>query len=332
MVLLEVRDLKMYYRAFGGWIRAVDGISFELERGSTLGLVGESGCGKSSVGLSLLKLLPPTAKFMSGEILFDGTDLLNLCPEDIRKIRWKRISMIFQNAMNALDPVKKVGDQLMEALTVNVNVRKDEAKKKAVELFERVGLSADRMNSYPHELSGGMKQRVIIAMALVCNPELIIADEPTTALDVVVQDQIMQLILELKEKFNLSIIFISHSASVIAETCERICVMYGGKIVEQADVRSIFKSPYHPYTISLFYSYPSIVGEVKKLISLPGAPPNLLNPPAGCRFAPRCPIAKKVCKAEEPPKFEVKKGHYSHCHFAMELDVRKIQSMLEGLT
>jgi peptide/nickel transport system ATP-binding protein len=321
----------MYYKAFGGWVRAVDGISFELERGATLGVVGESGCGKSSVGLSLIRLLPPAAKFMGGEIMFDGVDLLKLSSEDIRKIRWKRISMIFQNAMNALDPVQKVGDQLIEALTVNAKITREEARKKAVELFERVGLSAERMQSYPHELSGGMKQRVMIAMALVCNPELVIADEPTTALDVIVQDQILQLIMELKEKLNLSIIFISHSASVIAETCERICVMYGGKIVEYADARSIFKLPRHPYTASLFYSYPSIVGEVKKLVSLPGAPPNLLNPPRGCRFAPRCPVAEEICMVKEPPKIEVGKEHYSYCHLAMSLNAGEIQSKLEGL-
>jgi len=331
MPLLEVKDLRMHYRLVNGWVRAVDGVSFDLERGETLGLVGESGCGKTSVAYSLMKLLPPNGRFVGGEILFNGVDILKLPPEEVRRIRWKHISMIFQSAMNALDPVQRVGDHLIEALITNRDVTKDEARSRARELFELVGLSADRMNSYPHELSGGMKQRVIIAMSLICNPELIIADEPTTALDVIVQDQILQQIMEIKEKLGLSVMFISHNISIIAETCEKISVMYGGKILEDADTVSIFRNPRHPYTIALLHSYPSIVGEVRKLASLPGVPPNLLNPPPGCRFAPRCPIARDTCRLEEPPRVEVKKGHYSRCHFAMDPMIEKVELKLEGL-
>lgn len=318
MPLLKVKNLRTCYRTRSGWVKAVNGVSFNLERRETFGIVGESGCGKTTVGLTLMRLLPPNGKIMDGQILFNGIDWLRLTPKDVRRIRWKDMSMIFQAAMNALDPVQRVGDQIIEALRVNIDVTKEEAKTRVRELFKLVGLPTDRMNSYPHELSGGMKQRVVMVMSIICHPKLLIADEPLTALDVVVQDQILQLILELQEKLHLSVIYISHDIATIAETCDRMAIMYGGKILEYGDTVSIFRNPRTPYTNGLLKSVPSIIGEARSLISIPGTPPSLLNPPPGCPFASRCPIKKEVCTTQEPPRVKVEEDHYCYCHFAME--------------
>jgi len=250
--LLEVEGLRTYYFTRAGPVRAVDGVSFFVEKGEVFGLAGESGCGKTTAGLSILRLLPPYGRIVGGRIVFDGVDLLSIRePEFRRKYRWKRISMIFQGAMNALNPVFKVGDQIAEAIMLHEKVSKEEAMDKVRELFKKVGIEPSRVDNYPHEFSGGMRQRAMIAMALACNPELVIADEPTTALDVVIQGQILDLLRKLKEEYDLSVILITHDMSVIAELCNRVGIMYAGKLVECADVRTIFKEPSHPYTQGL---------------------------------------------------------------------------------
>ncbi len=313
--LLEVNNLKVYYDMMQGSVKAVDDVSFKIRRGDAFGLAGESGCGKTTVALSIMKLLPKNGRIVSGEMVFEGIDLVKLNEEEMRKIRWKRISMVFQGAMNALNPVHKVGDQIAEAILTHEKVTEEDALERAKKLLEMVGLPSDTVNNYPHELSGGMKQRVVIAMALACNPDLIIADEPTTALDVIVQAQILKLLDELRKKLNLSLILITHDLSVISELCNKIAIMYAGKLVEIGDVKDIYTNPMHPYTQGLINAFPSIEGPKKKLISIPGSPPDLLNPPSGCRFHLRCPHAMDICKREEPHLVEIdKKGWYVACH------------------
>ena len=315
MPLLEVEGLRTYYFTRAGPVRAVDGVSFFVEKGEVFGLAGESGCGKTTAGLSILRLLPPHGRIVGGRIVFDGIDLLSIRePEFRRKYRWKRISMIFQGAMNALNPVFRVGDQIAEAIMLHEKVSKEEAMDKVRELFKKVGIEPSRVDNYPHEFSGGMRQRAMIAMALACNPELVIADEPTTALDVVIQGQILDLLRKLKDEYDLSVILITHDMSVIAELCNRVGIMYAGKLVECADVRTIFKEPSHPYTQGLISAIPSLTGPKVRLKSIPGAPPDLLNPPRGCRFHPRCPYAMDKCRREEPKYTEVGKLHWVACH------------------
>ena len=315
MPLLEVEGLRTYYFTRAGPVRAVDGVSFFVEKGEVFGLAGESGCGKTTAGLSILRLLPPYGRIVGGRIVFDGVDLLSIRePEFRRKYRWKRISMIFQGAMNALNPVFKVGDQIAEAIMLHEKVSKEEAMDKVRELFKKVGIEPSRVDNYPHEFSGGMRQRAMIAMALACNPELVIADEPTTALDVVIQGQILDLLRKLKEEYDLSVILITHDMSVIAELCNRVGIMYAGKLVECADVRTIFKEPSHPYTQGLISAIPSLTGPKVRLKSIPGAPPDLLNPPKGCRFHPRCPYAIDKCRREEPEYVRMGKLHWVACH------------------
>jgi peptide/nickel transport system ATP-binding protein len=268
-------------------VQAVDKVSFSLDKGESAGLVGESGCGKSSVAMAIMKLMPPNAVIIGGEILFKGENVLLKNDEEIRGIRWKEISMVFQAAMNALNPVISVGDQIIEAIQAHNEMSEAEAWEKVKDLYQLVGLDPGRGKSYPHEYSGGMKQRAIIAMSLACSPDLIIADEPTTALDVIMQDQIIQEIVALQDHSDMAMIYISHDISVIAETCAKTGVMYAGKIVEYADTDSLFYDTLHPYTKALLSSYPSIKGEVKRLNPIPGEPPNLLDPPTGCRFYPR---------------------------------------------
>jgi len=316
MPLLEVKNLKAYYRTGAGWVRAVDGVSFTVERSKTLGLVGESGCGKTTLAFALLRLLPPNGRIEDGEVIFGGQDLLRLSDDELRSIRWQKISMIFQSAMNSLNPVIRVGDMLVEALRAHENVSKADSKRRAEELFRMVGLSVDCLRSYPHELSGGMKQRAVIAMSLICEPELVIADEPTTALDVVVQDQILRRLKALTQELDISLIVVSHDLAVIAEICDSVAVMYAGQIIEYGDIETIFKQSRHPYTIGLMGSFPSLVGPRKKLTSVPGTPPDLLRPPSGCRFEPRCPLAEGICRDEEPLAIEISNGHLSKCHFA----------------
>ncbi len=311
----------MYYEIpFRGYVKAVDGISFSLDAKESLGIVGESGCGKSSLGITLMRLLPSNGRLVSGQVLLDGVDIYSLHEDKLRKeIRWKKISMVFQGAMNALHPIIKVGEQIAEAIMLHEEVSKEEAWKRAGDLLELVGISRDRVDNYPFEFSGGMRQRVMIAMALALNPAILIADEPTTALDVIVQAQILKLIKDLQEKFGISLILISHDVSVIAEMSDYVAVMYAGMFQEYGSAKDVFLNPLHPYTKGLLSSVPSVKGKPRRLASIPGAPPNLLSPPKGCRFAPRCPFAKDRCFKEEPELKEVEPGHFVKCHYAEEL-------------
>jgi len=313
--LLEVKNLKMYYSTMKGDVKAVDDISFSLEKGESLGLAGESGCGKSSVALALMKLYPSNAKILSGEVLLDGVNLLEMSDEVIRQnIRWKRISIVPQAAMNAFNPVFTIKEQIVEAILTHEDVTEKEAGERTVELLRRVGIDPSRASNYPHEFSGGMKQRAMMAMALSCNPDLIIADEPTTALDVIVQAQVLKEIKTLQEELGLSMILISHDLSVVAETCEKTMIMYAGNIVEDASTLEIFRAALHPYSIGLLGAFPKLTGERKRLESIKGNPPNLLNPPPGCRFHPRCPNAKDLCEVIPPFIQETHKGHRVACH------------------
>ncbi|MCR6692272.1 MAG: ABC transporter ATP-binding protein [archaeon YNP-LCB-003-016] len=314
MPLLQVRNLKTYYQTARGYVKAVDGVNFQIGEGEVFGLAGESGCGKTTVALSIIRLLPPGGRIIDGEIMFNDKNILAMSEEDIRKIRWKKIAIVFQGAMNALNPVMKVGDQIVEAITTHEDVSKEEAWRRAEKLLEMVGIEPSRAKDYPHEFSGGMKQRVMIAMALACNPQLLIADEPATALDVIVQAQILKLMRDLQRKMNLSMMLITHDLSIIAETCNKVAIMYAGKIVEYADTKRIFREPQHPYTRGLIGAFPSIKGPRRKLISIPGTPPDLLNPPSGCRFHPRCPYTNNKCKSIEPEIKDLGGGHYVACH------------------
>jgi len=314
--LLEIQNLSTYYRVLRGYVKAVENVSFHVNEGEAFGLAGESGCGKTTLGLSILRILPPGGFIKEGKILFEGKDLVRLDDETLRtEIRWKKISMIFQGAMNALNPVLKIGDQISEAIMIHEpEVSKRQARERTAKLLELVGIDPSRMDNYPHEFSGGMKQRAMIAMALACNPKLVIADEPITALDVVVQAQVMRLLKELSEKLNLSLILITHDLSAMAETCDRVAIMYAGKIVELGDVLQVFKEPLHPYTQGLIAAFPDLYAKKTKLVSIPGQPPDLLNPPPGCRFHVRCKYAMEICKKEEPKLLEVGKDHYVACH------------------
>ncbi|ABN70420.1 oligopeptide/dipeptide ABC transporter, ATPase subunit [Staphylothermus marinus F1] len=312
--LLEVSHLKTYFYTTKGIVRAVDDVSFELNKGEVLGIAGESGCGKSTTAYSLIRLVPPPGRIVSGEIIFEGENLLKLSEDEFRKkIRWKKISMIFQGAMNALNPVFTVGDQIAEVLMLHKGLTKKEAMEEVYKLLEMVGINRRRARSYPHELSGGMKQRVMIAMALALQPPLVIADEPTTALDVVVQAQIMNLLKKLQREQKMSIILITHDLSLIAEIADKVAIMYAGKIVEYGKAEHIYYNPQHPYTQGLLKSIPRIRGEISKLEWIPGTPPDLLTPPPGCRFAPRCKYVMDICRKEEPPMVEVEPGHYVSC-------------------
>ena len=310
--LLTVENLTMHYMTRAGPVRAVDGVSFSVERGQSLGLVGESGCGKSSIATSLLKLLPDNAELVDGSVMLDGVDLVPLSELQMREYRWDRISMVFQAAMNSLDPVYRVGDQIIEALEAHYTYARQDSIERVRELYDLVGLNPAFMPRYPHEYSGGMKQRAVIAMALACEPDLVIADEPTTALDVIVQDRILREMKEVQAKLDMSMIYISHDMAVIAEVSDVVGVMYAGKIVEYGPTSTIFQSPIHPYTSALMSAFPSVKGEKRELSTLPGEPPDLIDPPSGCRFHPRCPHATEECRVSEPPI--VRRGtHWSAC-------------------
>jgi oligopeptide/dipeptide ABC transporter ATP-binding protein len=318
--MLDVRNLSTFFQTRAGDARAVDDVSFDIKGGENFGLVGESGCGKTTAVKSIIKLLPPNGRIVAGQILFRGQDLVLLPPEEIRRIRWKQISMISQSAMNSLDPVYRVGDQIVEAIQAHESATRAEALERARSLFTLVGIDPKRLTDYPHQFSGGMKQRSIIAMALALDPNLIIADEPTTALDVIVQDQILRRIRGLLASRQASMILITHDISVVAEMCDRVAVMYAGKIVEIGAVAALFKRPCHPYTLGLQNAFPSVHGEKQDLISIPGSPPKLVNPPPGCRFAPRCPFAEAVCRTEAPAMQEVSSGHSAACHRLDRID------------
>lgn len=316
MALLDVINLKAYYSTLRGPVKAVDGVNFQIEEGEALGLAGESGCGKTTVALAVLGILPSNGKIVGGKVVYKGTDITKLKESELReKIRWKEISLVFQGAMNAMNPVYKISQQIYEAIRLHeANVTKKEAKERAAKLFELVGLDPSRIDNYPHEFSGGMKQRAMIAMALACNPKLLIADEPSTALDVIIQAQILQLLNELREKLRLSLMLITHDLSIIAETCQKIAIMYAGKIVEYGDIVKVFKEPFHPYAHGLIKSFPDIKAPKSRMVSIPGFPPDLLAPPPGCRFHERCPYAMNICRKEEPAFLEIDKNHFTACH------------------
>ncbi len=315
MALLDVENLKMYYGTLRGQVRAVDDVSFQVASKESLGLAGESGCGKTSVALTILRLLPWNAKIVGGSIKLAGEDIVKMSESQLQKeIRWKRISMIFQGAMNALHPTYTVGAQITEAILTHEKVGKEEALERATKLIELVGMEPSRVKRYPHELSGGMKQRAVTAMALACNPDLVIADEPTTALDVIVQAQVLEVMKDLRNRLGISMLVISHDLALIAETCNKIAIMYAGKIIENGDVTYIFKEPLHPYTQKLITAFPSVIGPRTELSSIHGFPPDLLKPPPGCRFHPRCEHAMEICRKKEPPLIEVGNNRYVACH------------------
>jgi peptide/nickel transport system ATP-binding protein len=317
--LLEIKGLKTHFFTEEGVVRAVDGIDLRIDKGETLGVVGESGCGKTVTALSVMKLIAmPPGRIVEGQMLYEGRDLVPLPPAQMRKIRGKEISMIFQEPMTSLNPVFTIGEQIAEAIRLHEGLGRKAAMDKTVEMLKIVHIpnAERRVKEYPHQLSGGMRQRVMIAMALSCNPKLLIADEPTTALDVTIQAQILELLNELKAKLGMAVMLITHDMGVIAETAQRVMVMYAGKVVEEAPVKDLFKEPLHPYTQGLLRSIPRIdtaAIEKKRLQAIPGVVPSLLNLPRGCTFEPRCPHAKPVCTDQDPVLKEVKPGHRVSC-------------------
>jgi oligopeptide transport system ATP-binding protein len=321
--ILSVKDLKTYFQTEDGVVKAVDGISFELKKGETLGIVGESGSGKSVTNLSVMRLIPePPGKIVGGDVVFDGIDVLSLPIDDVRKIRGKRIAMIFQDPMTSLNPFLRVSTQLMEVTQLHLGHSKQQAYEHGVKMLETVGIPDPRarMDGYPHELSGGMRQRVMIAMALACDPELLIADEPTTALDVTIQAQILELIKDLKARLGTSVILITHDLGVVAGMTDKIIVMYAGKVFEQAPTRELFSTPANPYTKGLLRSVPDPAHEQgKELYQIPGLPPDVAHLPPGCPFAERCDRVQEICRKEFPPFVEINADHHSLCHFAREV-------------
>ena len=316
-VLLDVRGLKTHFFTDAGVVKSVDGVSFQIRKGETVALVGESGCGKSVTSLSILRLIPqPPGKIVAGEVLFNGRDLTKLPEGEMRKIRGNKIAMIFQEPMTSLNPVFTVGDQVMEAIVLHRGKTRAEARKDAVELFTKVGIPSPemRVDTYPHEMSGGMKQRVMIAMALACSPDLLIADEPTTALDVTIQAQILDLLRRLQRELGMSVLFITHDLGVAAETAHRVAVMYASKVVEHGTARDVFKDPLHPYTQGLFKSLPKLGEKRDRLEVIPGTVPNPLDFPSGCKFHTRCPFAGERCVREEPELREWRPEHLAACH------------------
>lgn len=314
MVLLDVQDLSIGYQTGDGELIALENVSFTLEKGKSLGFVGESGCGKTTLGMALMQILPPNGRVLSGRILFDGEDLIQKSEAEMRRFRWDRIAMIFQAAMNALNPVQRVEDQIIEAvLTHRPKMTKSEARSRAEDLFGQVGIPKGRLADYPHQYSGGMKQRAIIAMALACQPELIIADEPTTALDVIVQDQILQEARRLQSSLNISMIFISHDISVVADVCHDVGVLYGGHLVEYGDRDAIFNAPMHPYTKMLLDAFITVVGDNRLPETAVGDSPNLIAPAAGCRFCKQCDYAEAACHLESIKWVEITPKHKVLC-------------------
>ena len=313
MALIEVQDLKIHFFTIRGAAKAVDGVSFQIQKNQTLGLIGESGCGKTTTAMALMQFVKPPGKIVSGKILFNGSDIVAMNDEQIRQLRGRDIAIVRQEAQNALNPVMTIGRQITELILEHEPVTKKAALARAQNQLNLVGISDKRIDSYPHEFSGGMKQRAMVAIATACNPKLLILDEPTTGLDVIVQRQILRMLNNLKEELHLTAVFISHDLSVVAETCDRVAVMYAGKLMEEAGTVDLYQKPLHPYSQALIGAYPSLKGEKRKLVSIPGAPPRLIDPPLGCRFAPRCSHAMAECNVTEPPIKE-KAGHRVACH------------------
>jgi len=323
--LLSIRDLRTWFYTEAGVARAVDGVSFDIGSGETLGIVGESGCGKSVTALSILRLIQPPGRIEQGSVIeFEGKDLVTLGDDEIRDIRGNRISMIFQEPMSALNPVFMVGDQVAEVARVHARLSRKDAWDRAVAMLALTGIpdAEARAKQYPHQLSGGMRQRVLIAMALMMKPALVIADEPTTALDVTIQAQILDLLVDLQKKIGTSILMITHDLGVIAETASRVIVMYAGEVVEEAEVDELFAKPHHPYTEGLMHSMPHIGHDQERLNVIPGTVPAPTEWPAGCRFRERCPYSWDRCESEHPPLYQIGSGHVSRCHLAIEPERR----------
>jgi len=315
MALLTVKNLSVGYNTRKGFIKSVQGVSFDLDQGKSLGLVGESGCGKTTIGMAIMGLLPDNASVTDGKILFEDQDLLKMSKREIRQVRWKKIAMIFQAAMNALNPVHRVSDQISEAILAHdADISEEEAMKQVQSLFQLVGIPMDRLRDYPHHYSGGMKQRAIIAMALACNPSLIIADEPTTALDVIVQDQILNAIKDFQNKLKISVIFISHDIAVVADVCDNIGIMFSGQLVEYGRVEDVFNLPMHPYTKSLVASYLTLDKDIVQLSPYFGETPELIKPTAGCSFCERCSVADATCRLMAPEWIEISTTHKVLCY------------------
>jgi peptide/nickel transport system ATP-binding protein len=335
VALLEVNDLKTHFRTDDGIVKAVDGVSFKVEKGQTFGIVGESGSGKSVTCLTIMGLNPKASTLTSGEAVWKGKDLLRMSSRQLRSIRGDEIAMIFQDPMTSLNPVKNIGAQLIEAILLHRDVSKKAARARAVELLKAVGIPrADRrIDDYPHQFSGGMRQRVMIAMSLINDPDLLIADEPTTALDVTTQAQIINLMLKLQKDFGSAIIIITHDLGVIAEAADDVVVMYAAQVVERAPVTNLFNRPHHPYTWGLLGSLPRLDADVERLTQIQGQPPSLLNPPRGCRFHPRCPYVMEVCKTDPPPLAPISTdpGHLQRCHLDEETKDREAAKLLSGM-
>lgn len=314
MSLLHTRQLSVEYSTEDGPLRAVDGVDLTIEEGEILGIVGESGCGKTTLMKAILDLLPENGGVVEGEIEFDNQNLLDITESQIQSIRWEDLSYIIQNAMTALDPVYRIGSQFVEIIRTHRDMSKADAKSLAGDMLEDVGIERSRLRDYPHELSGGQRQRVVIALALTLDPKLVIADEPTTGLDVVTQEEILKLIKRIQQSFGSAIVIITHDISVVAEIADRVAVMYGGEIAEVGPTEEIFYRSHHPYTMGLMNAFPSLTERVTELVSIPGTPPNLIDPPEGCRFTDRCPFATEDCR-ERPPMKAVSTGHEARCHY-----------------
>lgn len=316
MKQLEVKNLVIHYETDAGIVEAVNSVSFDLDKGETLGLVGETGAGKTTIALGIMNLVPdPPGRVKAGEILFEGDDLLQKKPKEMRKIRGNKISMIFQDPMTALNPVKTVADQISEVIRLHQKLSRADALRKACEMLELVGISAERINDYPHQFSGGMKQRVVIAIALACNPTLLIADEPTTALDVTIQAQVIEMMGRLKRELQTSMILITHDLGVVAEMCDKVAIMYAGEIVEYGTLEDIYEGAHHhPYTVGLFGAIPDLDRDTERLTPIDGLMPDPMNLPQGCNFCPRCPHRTEACEHVSPQAYEVSPGHTIKCH------------------
>uniref|UniRef100_A0A832ID99 ABC transporter ATP-binding protein n=2 Tax=Pseudothermotoga TaxID=1643951 RepID=A0A832ID99_9THEM len=323
--VLSVKNLKTYFYTEDGIVKAVDGVDFDVYQGETLGIVGESGCGKSVTALSILRILDEKGKIVEGQVLLDGVDLTKIEEQEMRKIRGKDIAIIFQEPMVALNPVFTIGNQIMEAIMLHQKVDEKTARNMAIELLRKVGIPEPekRIDQYPHELSGGMRQRAMIAMALSCKPKVLIADEPTTALDVTIQAQIMELMKELQREYGMAIMLITHDLGLIAENADRVVVMYAGKVVEYADVKTLFNDPKHPYTWGLLHAIPRLDIEQTRLYNIPGVVPDPLHFPSGCKFHPRCEFKEERCTREEPQLIEVDQNHTVRCFFWQKVDEAK---------
>jgi peptide/nickel transport system ATP-binding protein len=313
--IIETRDLRVLYRTKRGPVRAVDGVTFGVALGTTIGVVGETGCGKSTLGKAILGILPPGTK-IEGSLKFEGRDLVSMPPEELRKLRGKEIALVFQDPMTRLDPLFTIVEHFVETIRAHEDVSREEAIRRAREALASMGIPENRLQNYPHEFSGGMRQRIMIAMSIVLKPKLLVADEPTTSLDVIVEAQILEILADLKRAYRMSLILITHNLGIVAEVCDRVAVMYAGQFVELGDVMDVFKRPIHPYTRGLLKSIIHL--ESKELSSIDGLPPDLISPPPACRFHPRCPYVQEICKTKDPEWVEYRPGHFASCHFARD--------------